>query len=99
MESQKINQNNNYDSDSSYDSSSDDSSSDEEYEADRQLYFSTNSDTACWDSLKCFVANLDKYNREKLTRMKESIKTMKQQLKHMKDNNIIIMKSYNKIFK
>ena len=36
MESQKINQNNNYDSDSSYDSSSDDSSSDEEYEMSEQ---------------------------------------------------------------
>jgi hypothetical protein len=133
MESQQINQNNNYDghifckkcadSDSSYDSSSDEEyemseqiiyeqgvgeyfSKDEyelecerEYEADRQLYLATNTDSPCWDGLKCFVANLDNCDREELTQMKESIKTMKQQLKQMKDNNIIIMKSYNKIFK
>lgn len=56
-------------------------------------------DSAGWDGLKQFVASLKKYDEEELTQMKENIRTMKQQLKQMKDNNIIILKRYNKLFK
>ena len=111
MENQKINQNNNYYSDGSYDSAEqiiyeqgvgEYFSKDEyelecerEYEADRQLYLSTNSDSACWDGLKCFVANLEKQDREELNQMKTTIKKMKQQLKLLKDNSMKIHNSYN----
>ena len=62
------------------------------------MEFNRNTDSACWDGLKCFVANLEKQDREELNQMKTTIKKMKQQLKTMNKNNIIILKSYNKIF-
>ena len=59
------------------------------------MEFNRDTDSACWDGLKCFVANLEKQDREELNQMKATINKMKRQLKTMKDNSMKIHNSYN----